>query len=112
VAAHIGAGVTVALSPDGVVVTQTLDILGEQVDVSGTGRIRVESSDQIVVTVLGLDLAGLEIEDSLIEQLQADLSFTYTVPPLPFGLRITDAVATADGFDVSAAAEDAVLASL
>ncbi len=112
VAAQIGAGVTVAQSPDGVVVTQTLDILGEQVDVSGTGRIRVESSDQIVVTVLGLDLAGLEIEDSLIEQLQADLSFTYTVPPLPFGLRITDAVATADGFDVSAAAEDAVLAPL
>lgn len=112
VAAQIGSGVRVADGPDGVVVSQTLDVLGEQIEVSGTGRIRVESSDQIGVTVVGLNLAGLEIPGVLIEQLQEQLSFTYTVPPLPFGLRITGATATADGFDVSAEAEDAVLAPL
>ncbi len=112
VAAQIGSGVTLADSPEGVVVSRTLDVLGQELEVSGTGRIRVESSDQIGVTVVGLNLAGLEIPSLLIEQLQENLSFTYTVPPLPFGLQITSAVATADGFDVSAEAEDAILAPL
>lgn len=112
VAAQIGGGVSVEQGPDGVVVTRTVDVLGQQVEVSGTGRIRVESSDQIGVTVVGLDLAELEIPDILIEALQEQLSFTYTVPPLPFGLRITNAIATADGFDVSAEAADAVLTPL
>ncbi len=112
VAAQIGGGVRVEQGTDGVVVSRTLDVLGQQLEVSGTGRIRVESSDQIGVTVVGLDLAGLDIPDILIERLQEQLSFTYTVPPLPFGLRITNAIATADGFDVSAEAEDAVLTPL
>lgn len=112
VAAQIGGGVSVEQGPDGVVVSRTLDVLGQRVLVSGTGRTRVDSSDQIGVTVVGLDLAGLEIPDILIEQLQEQLSFTYTLPPLPFGLRITNATATAQGFDVSAEAEDAVLTPL
>lgn len=112
VAAQIGSGVTVRDGPEGVVVSQTLDVLGQEVEVSGTGRIRVESSDQIGVTVVGLDLAGVEVPDIFIEQLQEQLSFTYTVPPLPFGLRVTGAVPTASGFDVSAVAEDAILEPL
>lgn len=111
-AAQVGAGVTVRNSAAGVVVTATLDVLGQQLDVSGTGRIRVESSDQIGVTVVGLDLAGLEIPAALVEQLQGQLSFTYTVPTLPFGLRITGVVATDEGVRVSAAAEDTVLRPL
>lgn len=112
VAGQIGEGATVASSPDGVVVTQTLDILGQPLEVSGTGRIRVESSDQIGVTVTGLNLAGVEIPEALVEQLQEDLSFTYTVPPLPFGLQITTVVPTGEGFDISATAVDAVLEPL
>lgn len=112
VAEQIGPGVTVEDSPDGVVVSQTLDVLGQEVEVSGTGEIRVAGPDEIGVTVVSLSLAGLELPDRLVEQLQDRLSFVYTVPPLPFGLKITDAVATADGFDVSAAAEDTVLQPL
>lgn len=112
VAAQIGPGVVVRNSPEGVMVSRTLDVLGQELEIAGTGRIRVESSDQIGVTVVGLNLAGLEIPSVLIGQLQEDLSFTYTVPPLPFGLSITSAVATADGLDISAEAEDAILAPL
>lgn len=61
------------------------------------------------MTVVGLNLAGVEIPDFLIEQLQDQLSFVYIVPPLPFGLQITEVVATDGGFDISAAAEDTVL---
>lgn len=112
VAAQIGSGVTVEDGPDGVVVRQTLEVLGQELEVSGTGRIRVESSDQIGVTVVGLSLAGVDVPELFITQLQEQLSFTYTVPPLPFGLQITAATATADGFDVSAQAENTVLEPL
>ncbi len=112
VAAQIGSGVTVEDGPDGVVVRQTLEVLGQELEVSGTGRIRVESSDQSGVTVVGLSLAGVDVPELFITQLQEQLSFTYTVPPLPFGLQITAATATADGFDVSAQAESTVLEPL
>jgi len=109
VAEQIGSGVMVEETPDGVTVSQTLDVLGQPVAVSGIGQIEVLSPAEIGVTVLRLNLAGLEVPDFFVEQLQEQLSFVYTVPPLPFGLQIQDVQATAAGFDVSAAAQDAVL---
>lgn len=109
VAEQIGDGVTVARGDGGVTVTDTFEVLGQDVPVSGTGEVTVVGPQQLAVTVVALNLAGVDIPEFLIEQLQEQLSFTYELPPLPFGLTITDARATADGFDVTAEATDAVI---
>lgn len=109
VADQIGEGVTVSRSSDGVVVTDTVDVLGQDVEISGTGQLSVLGPNQLGVTVVGLNLAGIDVPDSVVDQLQEQLSFTYELPPLPFGLGITDATATDDGLEVTAAATDAVI---
>jgi len=109
VAEQIGDGVTVARGEGGVMVTDTFEVLGQEVPVSGTGEVTVVGPQELAVTVVALNLAGIDIPDFLIEQLQEQLSFTYELPPWPFGLTVTDARATADGFDVTAEATDAVI---
>jgi len=109
VAEQIGEGVTVTRSSEGVVVTDTIDVLGQDIEISGTGQLSVVGPSELGVTVVGLNLAGIDIPDSLVDQLQEQLSFTYELPPLPFGLGIVEATTTDDGFEVTAEATDAVI---
>lgn len=109
VADQIGDGVTVAAGEGGVTVTDTFEILGQEIPVSGTGQVSVVGPQQLGVQVSALNLGGVDIPGSLIDQLQEQLSFTYQLPALPFGLVVTDAVPTSDGFDITAEATDAVI---
>lgn len=109
IATQIGSGVTVTNGPDGITVTQTLSVLGQDLEVSGTGTLTVLGPDRIGVTVVGLDLAGVQLPDVVMAELQSKLSFNYTLPPLPFGLGLTEATATDGGVRVSAQAEKTVL---
>lgn len=109
VAQQIGDGVRVGRGDGGVVVTDTFEVLGQDIEVSGTGEVTVLGPQRLGVTVVALNLGGVDIPGFLIDQLQEQLSFTYDLPPLPFGLAVTDARATADGFDITAEAADAVI---
>lgn len=110
VAEQLGSGVTVANSPDGVVVSDTFDIFGEEQSIAGTGEVSVDGGD-IVVTVVGLKLNDTELDESELSNLREALSFRYTVPALPIGIQITDVVATDGGFEVSGRTADVVLDS-
>lgn len=109
VAEQIGDGVTVAGDGNAVTVTETFTVLGQSFPVSGTGEVTVLGPQRLGVTVTALDLGGVEIPESLLDQFRDQLSFTYELSPLPFGLTVTDARATADGFDITAEATDTVI---
>ncbi|CAN5219258.1 DUF2993 domain-containing protein [soil metagenome] len=107
VAAQLGPGATLSNSPEGVVVGNSFDILGQQQSIEGTGDVTVDGGD-VVVTVVGLQLNEIELDESVLAELLEQLSFRYPVPGLPLGLRITDVVATDEGFEVSGRATDLV----
>lgn len=109
VAGQISDTATVEAGDGGVTVTDRFTILGQTFPVSGTGAVEVVGPQQLGVTVTALNLGGVDIPDSIVEQLRDQLSFIYDLPPLPFGLTVTAAEATADGFDITAEASDAVI---
>lgn len=109
VASQINNTATVEAATDGVRVTDRFTVLGQTFPVSGVGRVEVTGPQQLGVTVTALELGGVDIPDSLLDQFRGQLSFTYDLPPLPFGLTVTAAEATDDGFDITAEASDAVI---
>lgn len=110
VAGQISPTATVRPAGGGMVeVSDTFEVLGESLEISGTGEVSVAGPDSIAVQVTGLALAGLDLPDALIDQLQEKLSLTYTPPPLPFDLQITAISTEADGLIVQASATDTVI---
>ncbi|MBA3524542.1 MAG: DUF2993 domain-containing protein [Geodermatophilaceae bacterium] len=110
VAGQIGDTASVRSAGNGTVaVSDTVDVLGQSLEISGTGEVSVAGPDAIAVQVTGLALAGLDLPGSLIGELQEQLSFTYTLPPLPFDLEIISITTDDDGFVVEATATDTVI---
>jgi hypothetical protein len=109
-AAEIGTGTTLAPEGDGLRIGSTVELLGRTMPVSAAGTVALDG-DQLVIDVDRATGAGVEIPPFLVDRVSALLDLRYTLPELPFGLRITGVAPAADGVRVRVEAADTVLAA-
>ncbi len=109
-AAEIGAGTTLAPEADGLRIDSTVEVLGRTLPVSAAGTVALEG-DQLVIDVDRATGAGVELPSFLVDRASDLLGLRYTLPELPFGLRITGVAPAVDGVQVRVEAADAVLAA-
>ncbi len=107
-AAEIGSDAAVSAEGDGLRISRTVELPGYTLPVSAAGTVALDG-DQLVVDVERATGAGVEIPGFLVEQVSDLLDLRYTVPELPFGLRLTGVAPAADGVEVRVEATDAVL---
>jgi hypothetical protein len=93
---------------DGLRITRTVEILGQQLRLTAVGQVTLEGSD-LVVDVQEATGAGVEIPDFLLSRAADLLDLRYPVPALPFGLRLTTVRPADDGVDIRVEATDTVL---
>jgi hypothetical protein len=93
---------------DGLRITRTVELLGQQVPLTATGDVTLEGSD-LVVDVEEAAGAGVDVPGFLVERAADLLDLRYTVPPLPFGLELTGVRPAEDGVVVDVEAVGAVL---
>jgi hypothetical protein len=93
---------------DGLRVTGTVELLGREVPLTATGDVRLDGAD-LVVDVEEAGGVGVELPDVVVDRASDLLDLRYTVPPLPFGLQLTDVRPADDGVVVDVEAVDAVI---
>ena len=93
---------------DGLRISRTVEILGQQVPLTASGDVTLEGSD-LVVDVQEASGAGVDLPDAVVGRASDLLDLRYTVPPLPFGLQLTDVRPADDGVVVDVAATSTVI---
>jgi hypothetical protein len=106
-AAQLSQDATVAPEGDGLRITGTVQALGRTLPVTAAGTVALDG-DQLVVDVGELAGLGPDTPGSLSPRLSDLLDLRYTVPQLPFGLRLTGVAPGPDGVVVRVEATDAV----
>jgi hypothetical protein len=109
-AAQLGGDTRVERDGDGLRITRTVEVLGRGVPLTASGDVTLDGSD-LVVDVEKAAGAGVEVPDIVIDRAADLLDLRYTVPPLPFGLRLTDVRPADEGVVVDVAAKDTVIES-
>jgi hypothetical protein len=107
-AAQLGGDTRLERDGDGLRISRTVELLGQQLPLTASGQVTLEGSD-LVVDVDDAAGAGIELPGFLVDQANDLLDLRYTVPPLPFGLQLTDVTPGDDGVLVDLQATDAVL---
>jgi hypothetical protein len=105
---QIGSDTELSADGDGLRITRTVEILGQSLRLTAAGQVTLEGSD-LVVDVEEASGAGVDVPGFLLERAADLLDIRYTVPPLPFGLQLTDVTPAEDGVDIRVAATDTVL---
>lgn len=105
---ELGSDTTLEPEGDGLRITRTVEILGQQVPLTAAGDVVLEGSD-LVVDVEQAAGAGVEVPDWLLEQATDLLDLRYTVPALPFGLQLTSVTPDEEGVVVTVEAAGVVL---
>lgn len=108
--AQLGADTELAREGDGLRITRTVEVLGQEVRLTATGQVTLDGDD-LVVDVEEAAGAGVEVPDFLLERAADLLDLRYSVPALPFGLRLVDVRPADDGVVIRVEATDAVLSS-
>lgn len=106
--AELGPDTTLSREGDGLRITGTVELLGQRLRLTAAGQVTLEGAD-LVVDVQEATGAGIDVPQWLLGQAADLLDLRYTVPPLPFGLQLTDVTPVDDGVEVRVAAEDTVL---
>jgi LmeA-like phospholipid-binding len=107
-AAQLGGDTALRQEGDGLRITRTVELFGRTLPVTAVGRMTLQG-DELRVDVDRVEGAGVEVPAFLVDRVSSLLDLRYTIPPLPFGLRLTGVRPTHDGVEVTAAARDAVL---
>jgi hypothetical protein len=107
-AAQLGGDTTLEREGDQLRVTRTVEVMGQALPLTAAGTVTLDG-EQIVVDVDAAAGAGVEIPDFVVAQVSDLLDLRYTVPALPFGLRLTGVRPGAEGVDVAVEAADTVL---
>ncbi|MBN1094122.1 DUF2993 domain-containing protein [Blastococcus sp. TML/M2B] len=107
-AQELGGDATLSPEGDGLRISRTVELLGYTLPVSAAGTVTLEG-DELVVDVERAAGAGVEIPSFLVGRVSDLLDLRYTLPELPFGLRLTGVAPGADGVQVRVEADDAVL---
>lgn len=106
--AQLGGDTRLEREGDGLRITRTVELLGQQVPLTAAGDVTVEGSD-LVVHVEEAAGAGVELPEVVLDQAVDLLDLRYTVPPLPFGLQLTDVRPADDGVVVDVEATGTVI---
>jgi hypothetical protein len=94
----------------GLRVTRTVDILGQRIPLTAVGKVTLEGND-LVVHVSRAAGAGVTVPSFVLDRAVGLLDLRYTVPSLPFGLKLTSVTPAAAGVTVHVEATQAVLGS-
>jgi hypothetical protein len=106
--AQLGSGTELEREGDGLRITRTLEVLGQQVRLTATGQVALDGND-LVVDVEEASGAGVDVPGFLLDRATDLLDLRYPVPALPFGLQLTGVRPAADGVDIRVEATDTVL---
>ena len=106
--AQLGADTELVRDGDGLRITRTVEVLGQQLRLTATGQVALDGND-LVVDVDEASGAGVDVPDLLLDRAQDLLDLRYPVPALPFGLQLVDVRPAADGVVLRLEASDTVL---
>ncbi|TFV82917.1 DUF2993 domain-containing protein [Blastococcus sp. CT_GayMR16] len=106
--AQLGGDATLRPEGDGVRITKTVELLGQTFPLTATGTVALDGNE-LVIDVDRASGAGVDVPEFLVTRVSDLLDLRYAVPPLPFGLQLTDVQPGEDGVDVRVAAQDTVL---
>jgi hypothetical protein len=106
--AQLPGDTTLTREGSGLRITRTVEILGQQLPLTATGTLTLDGSD-LVLDVAQAAGAGVDVPDWLLSRAADLLDLRYTVPALPFGLRLTSVTPAEDGVDIGLEATDTVL---
>jgi hypothetical protein len=106
--AQLGPDTRLTREGSGLRITRTVDVLGQRIPLTASGKLTLEGSD-LVVHVSEAAGAGVDVPGWLLDRAARLLDLRYTVPRLPFGLRLTGVTPGASGVNVRVAATNAVL---
>jgi len=106
--AQLGGDARLEREGDGLRITRTVDLLGQQVPLTAAGDVTLDGSD-LVVDVDEATGAGVELPQIVVDRASDLLDLRYTVPPLPFGLQLTDVRPADDGVVVDVEATSTVI---
>jgi hypothetical protein len=109
--AQLDEGTELTRDGDGLRITRTVELLGRELRLTAAGRVTLDGSD-LVVDVQEATGAGVDVPPWLLERATDLLDLRYTVPPLPFGLQLTEVTPAEDGVEVRVEAADTVLGAL
>ena len=93
---------------NGLRITRTVELFGQRLPLTAAGKVTLEGSD-LVVHVQEATGVGIDLPKFLLDQATRLLDLRYTVPKLPFGLKLTSVTPTATGVNVGIAAKNVVL---
>jgi hypothetical protein len=106
--AQLGSDTELEREGDGLRITRTVEVLGQQVRLTATGQVALDGND-LVVDVEKASGAGIDVPRFLLDRATDLLDLRYPVPALPFGLELTGVRPEADGVDIRVEATDTVL---
>jgi hypothetical protein len=107
-AAQLGGDATLRREGEGLRVTRTVELFGYTLPLTAAGTVTLDGND-LVVDMKNASGAGVEVPALLVDRVGDLLDLRYSVPALPFGLRLTSVTPGDDGVDVRLKAADAVL---
>lgn len=105
---QIGPDTELSRDGDGLRITRTVDIAGEQIPLEATGTVTLEGTE-LLIDVQSASGAGIDIPEAVVEQAGELLSLRYEVPELPYGLELVDVRPARDGVVVEARGEGTVI---
>jgi hypothetical protein len=106
--AQLGSDTKLEREGSGLRVTRTVELLGQTVPLTATGKVTLDGND-LVVDVQQVSGAGVDVPGWLLSRATDLLDLRYTVPTLPFGLQLTGVTPADDGVDLALKATDTVL---
>jgi hypothetical protein len=106
--AQLEGDTTVTREGSGLRIARTVELLGQTVPLTAAGTVTLDGND-LVVDVQQVAGAGVEVPDWLLSRATGLLDLRYTVPALPFGLKLTSVTPADDGVELGLEATDTVL---
>jgi hypothetical protein len=105
---QLGGDTTLRREGDGLRITKTVELLGQAIPLTAAGTVSLDGND-LVVDVENATGAGVDVPRILVDRVADLLDLRYTVPGLPFGLRLTGVTPADDGVVVRLEATDTVI---
>jgi hypothetical protein len=104
----LGGDTTLRPEGSGLRITKTVHIAGFTLPLTAAGTVRLSGND-LLIDVQKASGVGVQVPGFLVDRVSDLLDLRYTVPALPFGLKLTSVRPGADGVEIAVAATNAVL---